>query len=86
MATIILTIIAVIAAAVAITLGVLLAKAKKSRVNVITLSDVAPVHKEKESEFMYKRRCVLKLQDDIIKSDVMAISDEKIELKVVVER
>lgn len=86
MATIILTIIAVIAAAVAITLGVLLAKAKKSRVNVITLSDVAPVHKEKESEFMYKRRCVLKLQDDIIKSNALVVKEGKVELKVFVEQ
>lgn len=61
-------------------------KLKKEIEKIVTLEDDAPQRKEKEKEFIYKRRCVLKLQDDIIKSNALVVKEGKVELKVFVEQ
>ncbi len=50
--------------------------------NTIVVLDTKPVRKENETENSYKRRCVLKLQNEIAKADAISITDKHVKLKI----
>lgn len=48
---------------------------------IVVITDDAPLRKEEESEKQYRKRCVMKLQNELIASSVLKVKNGKIILK-----